>query len=126
MLVKKFDTPKPKCLLYNHRVSSNSNIPDLETNNDNAGNPPPPRIDPIINGMSQQSQQQPEKQPTKQPEIHTIINIQPHTEVLLKKKEVLQEIADHEQAIKKAKVWVQAKLLSMLCFAVVVYLTIKT
>jgi len=83
MLVKKFDTPKPKCLLYNHRVSSNSNIPDLETNNDNAGNPPPPRIEPIINGMSQQSQQQ----PTKHPETHTLINIQPHTEVLLKKKE---------------------------------------
>ena len=73
-------------------MSSNSNLPDLETNNNvNHGNDPKPnKTHPVINGMSfQQSRQQHEKQQQKQSQEFNIpFNKQPHTEVIVKKKEV--------------------------------------
>jgi len=72
-------------------VSSNSNLPDLETNNNvNHGNDPKPnKTHPVNNGMSfQQSRQQQEKQQQKQPpETHIPINKQLCNEVIVKKKE---------------------------------------
>jgi len=74
-------------------VSSNSNLPDLETNNNvyHGNDPKPNKTHPVINGMSfQQSQQQQEKQQQKQPqETHIPFKKQPHTEVIVKKKEVM-------------------------------------
>ena len=78
--------------IYNHRVSSNSNLPDLETNNNvNHGNDPKPnKTHFVIKGMPfQQSQQQQEKQQQKQPqETHIPISKQLLNEVIVKKKEV--------------------------------------
>jgi len=72
-------------------VSSNSNLPDLETNNNvNHGNDPKPnKTHPVINGMSfQQSRQQLEKQQQKQSqETHIPIDKQLRNEVIVKKKE---------------------------------------
>jgi len=72
-------------------VSSNSNLPDLETNNNvNHGNDPKPnKTHFVIKGMPfQQSQQQQEKQQQNQPqETHIPFKKQPHPEVIVKKKE---------------------------------------
>jgi len=71
-------------------VSSNSNLPDLETNNNvNHGNDPKPnKTHPVINGMSFQQEKQQQKQPQ---ETHIPINKQLRNEVIVKKKEIFIE-----------------------------------
>ena len=93
ILLNDLYTPKkPNCLLYNHRVSSNSNLPDLETNNNYESGKNPPRTigtNPVFNGMSQQKlPHRPERQQKLLQETHTLLNKQPYEDVPLKKKEV--------------------------------------
>jgi len=91
-------------------MSSNSNIPDLEIHE--SGNPLRPG--------------RPSLPSSSHPQLHQhtseAFNIQPHPEVVQKKKEVLQELAVQKQAVKEAKVWVQVLLLFMLCLTFLMYL----
>ena len=72
-------------------MSSNSNIPDLEIHE--SGNPLRPG--------------RPSLPSSSHPQLHQhtseAFNIQPHPEVVQKKKEVLQELAVQKQAVKEAK-----------------------
>jgi len=67
-------------------VSSNSNLPDLETNNNvyHGNDPKPNKTHPVINGMSFQQEKQQQKQPQ---ETHIPTNKQLRNEVIVKKKE---------------------------------------
>jgi len=49
-------------------------------------------------------------------------SIQPHPEVLEKKKEVLQDLALQKQAVQEAKEWVQVSLVSLVCSTALMYL----
>jgi len=95
-------------------MSSNSNIPDLEIHE--SGYPLRPNSGASL-GKTSSSQPQLHHEPTD----HSL-NIQPHPEIVQKKKEVLQELAEQKQAVKEAKVWVQVLLLFILCLTVLVYL----
>ena len=75
-------------------MSSNSNIPDLEIHE--SGNQP---LRPSSAAAA------PGKQSSaSQPQLHRqALNIQPHPEIVQKKKEVLQELAVQKQAVNEAK-----------------------
>lgn len=103
-------------------MSSNSNIPDLETH-DQGHQPPlfkPNSYTSQPPGRKLSATHQDAKQQQEKPDM--VPNIQPHPEILEKKKEVLQDLAEQKQAVQEAKEWVQASLVSLLCTTVLMYL----
>jgi len=96
-----------------YRMSSNSNLPDLETPHDLGF---PVRPSNMINmGLGIQPQT---PQLTKPIVGNNVLRIEPNKEVVQKKKEVLEELALQNLAIQEAKVWVQAVLVFLLCLIV--------
>ena len=84
-------------------MSSNSNIPDLETH-DQGHQPPlfkPNSYTSQHPGRKLSATHQDVKQQQEKPD--TVPNIQPHPEILEKKKEVLQDLAEQKQAVQEAK-----------------------
>ena len=78
-------------------MSSNSNIPDLEIHE--SGNQPLRPSSAAAGGRATLSTPS-----SSQPQLHRqALNIQPHPEIVQKKKEVLQELAVQKQAVNEAK-----------------------
>jgi len=111
-----------------NRVSSHSYIPDLETQ-EKFGHQPG-----FESSRSYNQHQKPtspnhnhlsesvlEPAPPTSLVIKTAL-IEPHPQVVAKKKEVLHDLAVQKHAVQEAKVWVQLLLLSFLCICFLVYL----
>lgn len=118
------------------RVSSHSYIPDLETQETfgqrkmHQQQTSGPGLESSTsyhhqpsspNHLHHQSESVLEPAPPTSLVIKTAL-IEPHPQVLAKKKEVLHDLAVQKHAVQEAKVWVQLLLLSFLCICFLVYL----